>query len=255
MRRDIIRMIGERGFARYKDLSAISKEPGTLYFHIKWMMTEPPLIFQDDNRNYFLTDIGKIAYNLLNTTSDYLPKLDRKYSDISHRLVYTLGLGNLARYYTEHAKYFIVESLVLVSLLGYLFSLNRKVLILTLLEPINMGSVATILSSLSSWIVISLICEFLSIKFFSSPKGISKVFVAVSISYIPFFLPSLVTMIFPYYDINRVLSSIIFLISEVWFLIILTVQISITKGIRYLRSLFIAIAVGYLSLFLHLLIS
>ena len=64
LRRRILRLIAERGPVSYKELSRLEPKPGVLYHHLRLL---GDLIYQDENRQYKLTEKGRRAYEFLVT--------------------------------------------------------------------------------------------------------------------------------------------------------------------------------------------
>ncbi len=92
VRRKLIKYIGSRGTASYKDLTTIVPKPGALYHHLRLL---GDLIYQDKHRLYRLTSKGQRVYEFL-TTEFFVPEDKSIHRILTPRFVFERIEGGVA---------------------------------------------------------------------------------------------------------------------------------------------------------------
>jgi DNA-binding transcriptional ArsR family regulator len=169
IRRQILRLAHERGYATYSDLrDALHLEPGTLYFHLDQLMTtNAPLLHQTRSKRYELTRLGQVAATFLTHAADITPSTAPVAPATTHpklrHAVHLLGFAPLFRYLTNRPDHLIVEALVLTGAIAYLVTLARLVFIGFL--PINLYPLPPLLpavAAIASWLGLTLGAELIT---------------------------------------------------------------------------------------------
>ncbi|MDO8056460.1 MAG: helix-turn-helix domain-containing protein [Candidatus Hermodarchaeota archaeon] len=192
LRRKVIRFINERGSVSYTDLrDAFRIEPGTLYFHLEQLMKpDAPLLKQSKEKTYDITSLGRLAATFLNQATDITPSMAPPTSTERHRwlrqAVYYLGFAPLFRYLTRREDHLILESLIILGALAYLFTMVPLLLIGFLpLEFLFTWIYFPTLSFLGSWFLITLASELVTRYRYHAPEGRKSLFAATVYAWLP----------------------------------------------------------------------
>jgi hypothetical protein len=255
MRRDIIRLLGEKEVMGFTELRGIlNTSVGTLYYHFDVLGN---LIAQDKNRKYRLTDRGRLAYRtLLGEKGGEELKAGLTATPGSARAI-LLNLfvprGLFVYLYSSPLR-FMPEVLIILFYGAWVFSQSS-------LEPMGLFITAgpltlphvTMVKFLAGWLIFSFLSSLLAFALFGRRGGDLDLLVGVAFSFLPLlFLPSLV-FINIYFGLgmpvagNIVVDSLFF-VFQGWALCLLTTAIGSAKGLKMERAVIISLIVLYLNI-------
>jgi len=244
LRRKIIRFVSERGRVNYSDLrDTFHIEPGTIYFHLEQLMTpDGPLIEQTKERIYQITSLGRLAATFLNQATDITPSAAPPSTSQRHprlrRLTYYLGLTPLFRYLTTRRDHLILESIITLGALAYLFSLVPLILVGFLpLDLYVLFIYLPALTFLASWFLITLTTEGIARFRYQSTEGFRALFAATVYAWLPLGLYALILLLnAPLLNAIPVLSFLLLFICITWTLWIYTQAVIHTKRIAMRKA-------------------
>jgi DNA-binding transcriptional ArsR family regulator len=244
LRRRIIRFVNDRGHASYTNLrDAFHIEPGTLYFHLEQLMTpDAPLLQQDKEKTYNITPLGQMAATFLRQATDITPSTAPPSTTDRHprlrRLTYYLGLAPLFRYLTRRSDHLILESVITLGALTYLFTIIPLLIIGFL--PIDLFVVHLLLPALTflgSWFLVTLATELVTRYRYQSPAGIRSLFAASVYAWLPIGLYGLIRLFTaPWLTTIPVASFLILFLCLTWTLWVYTQAVIHTKRIAMRKA-------------------
>jgi DNA-binding transcriptional ArsR family regulator len=262
LRRKIIRFVNDRGHVSYTDLrDAFHIEPGTLYFHLESLMTpDCPLLQQDREKTYHITPLGQLAATFLTQATDITPSTAPPSTTDRHpqlrRLTYYLGLAPLFRYLTRRSDHLILESLITLGALTYLFTIVPLMLIgflpLDLYVPF-IGVPA--LAFLASWCIITAVTELITRYRYQAPHGTRALFAATIYAWLPIGLYGLLRYLAtPWLSPVPVLTFVLLFLCLTWTLWVYTQAVLHTKRIAMRKAALTTIIITNAALLTTLLI-
>jgi DNA-binding transcriptional ArsR family regulator len=202
LRRKIIRFVNDQGHASYSDLrDTFHTEPGTLYFHLEQLMTpDAPLLTQRKDRIYQITPLGRLAATFLNQATDITPSTAPPSPTVRHprlqQLTHYLGFAPLFRYLTSRSDHLILEALITLAALTYLFTLTPLLLIGFLPLDLYLASIyIPTLSFLGSWLLVTLATEAITRFRYHATQGIRPLTAATVYAWLPIGLYALLRLI------------------------------------------------------------
>ncbi len=262
IRRKILSMIGSLELARYTDFKELGLEPGTLYFHIKYLMEYPPLIIQNKQKQYSLTDLGKFAYNLLSAVDKLdinlvkLPKFAESLKKSKALKFFNmLSLTPVLTILIEQPLRNLMELLIALIILGYILNTTGLTFLLLWVELFGIPFLYPFISVFLSLIGISAMALLMAKVLFKKLIPVKIILICSSFSLILFF-PFVVTFLivklyFPSY--NVVILTPLFLLEEVWSILFLSNAMYRTSDLTINEAILTSLVIGYISLLLHVL--
>ena len=251
MRREIIRILGERGVVGFTELRRLLKTSvGTLYYHFDVL---GDLITQDERRKYRLTERGRLAYRTLMGEGEGL-KAEEEMGPARAFLASLLAPRGLFTHLYSSPLRFVPQAAMILIYGAWAFSQSG-------LEPVGIfitpraaaSSSLVMVEFLVGWLAISLFSEFLSLLLFGRRGGELDLLVGIAFSLLPLLVfPSLLLL-----NINLGLGlplagnpalDILFFILQAWTLCLLTTAIASAKGLRIDRAAIISLTVLYLNI-------
>ena len=258
MRKEIIELLGERdrlGFKEFKERLQINV--GALYYHFDVLSD---LVAQDEDRKYILTDLGKMAYQLLTSKKGQLMELEVK------EKVRTVGLYNRILRWAKSifwpASLFFnlyqspkrhLADVVLILAFG------SWLMIETRLEPIlfffnfetSLAPEMIMLRLMLGLLVIIVVSEVVSRVFFRRSGGNLSLLVGATFSLLPLFVfPTL--LLFEKWNVivfrDLFWKGVLQLFLQAWSLCALTVAISLSKGLKMEKAAVVSLVLIYFNL-------
>lgn len=262
LRRKLIRFVNEREQASYSDLrDAFHIEPGTLYFHLEQLMTaDAPLLTQSKNRIYQITPLGRLAATFLNQATDITPSTAPPSPTVQHprlqQLTYYLGFAPLFRYLNKRSDHLILESLISLAALAYLFTLVPLLLIGFLPLDLYLISIyMPALSFLASWLLVTLVTEAITRFRYQTRHGMRSLFAATVYAWLPIGLYALIRLIGTPLFVNFPLLTFLFLfLCLTWTLWIYIQAVIHTKRIAMRKAALTTIIITNVALLATLLL-
>ncbi len=262
LRRKIIRFISDRGHASYTDLrDAFHIEPGTLYFHIEQLMTpDAPLLHQDKEKTYNITPLGQLAATFLGQATDITPSTAPPSTTDRHprlrRLTYYLGFTPLFRYLSRRSDHLILESIITLGALTYLFTIIPLIVIGFL--PLDLYVAIIFLSAmafLGSWFIVTLATELVTRYRYQSTQGTRSLFAASVYAWLPIGLYGLIRLLAaPWLVTIPVVTFLILFLCLTWTLWVYTQAVIHTKRIAMRKAALTTIIITNAALLATLLV-
>ena len=262
LRRQIIRFVNARGHASYTDLrDAFHTEPGTLYFHLEQLMTpDAPLLRQDQEKTYNITPLGQLAATFLHQATDVTPSTAPPSTTDRHprlrRLTYYLGLAPLFRYLTRRSDHLILESIITLVALSYLFSIIPLILIGFLpLDLFVSNLLLPALAFLGSWFFVTLATELVTRYRYQTRQGTRALFAATVYAWLPIGLYGLIRLLArPWFILVPVATFLFLFMCLTWTLWAYTQAVIHTKRIALRKAALTTIIITNVALLSTLLL-
>lgn len=258
VRKEIIEFLGEEerlGFKDFKERLQINV--GALYYHFDALGS---LIAQDENRKYILTDLGKMAYQLLTSKKEQLKELE-----VKERARAVSPSSWISRY----AKTVFFPSWLFINLyqspkrhLGevvLILAFGSWSMIETKLEPVlfffNIATFSSPIIVVSRLLIglfiVLVVSEAMCRTLFKRTGGNLNLFIGASFSLLPVFLfPTLLLLekwnLIVFRD--PFLRGIVQLFLQAWSLCVLTSAITLSKGLRIEKAAVISLVLMYLNI-------
>jgi DNA-binding transcriptional ArsR family regulator len=243
----IIELLFENGSLSFTELkNELKISTGSLYYHLS-VLSE--FVEQDPKRKYFLNEEGKKLYKFI--------KEQKKegFSGEPHFKILTYVSGLPLIYLIIENRFKLLFIPLLISLLSiFIFYIsNLEIHILFLFEK-NLTILQSFTSFLISYFIIYLLIEFFSIFIYKKRINIIETFINVSIIFIPLILFSLIYLLdillgyFLHNLFQGWILKALFLLFQIWSVILLLNVIKVTKGLSLEKSSFIVLIIIYINL-------
>ena len=259
-RRKIIRLIGEKETATYKDLAKLGMEPGTLYFHLNLLMTGPnPLIKKDEKKKYVLTPLGKLAYKLLTETEDKITWITPGgVSETNKWLIMIgeiLGFKQILQLVYRAPNTYIFNAAIFSVLYGIVSYYSNRIPFILMVIPYRLPLIQTIALAVSSWIIIFLASESLTRGIYKKSENKNKLLVGAIFPLIPPMISMVINILVKIFNIQKIpgislITSMLVILCELWALWTLTYVIGLAKDLKFTKAALIALIMGYINLIL-----
>lgn len=234
----------------------LSVRVGTLYYHFE---TLAPLIAQDEQKRYVLTQLGSKAYQLMSVEeTEARPDFRSKPSvGLAHHARNLLSPPSYFAFLYSRPKLGIVAALVLIVVGTYLLYGAK-------LEPIMffLDRAATTQQSLipfellASWVTVYVLSELLATGLFRRRGDHHLLFMGTAFAFGPLFvLPALILLesslsIGLSITENTLLERGMLVVFQSWSIVVLTSAIAVSKGLGIEKAAVIALAIAYVNILL-----
>jgi DNA-binding transcriptional ArsR family regulator len=262
LRRKLIRFINDRGRASYTDLrDTFQIEPGTLYFHLEQLMTpDAPLLQQDQAKIYNITPLGQLAATFLTQATDVTPSTAPPSTTDRHpqlrRLTYYLGFAPLFRYLNQRRDHLLLELIIILGALTYLFTVIPLIMIGFLpLDIYTPYLVAPALAFLGSWFLVTLATELVTRYRYQATQGTRALFAATIYAWLPIGLYGLFRLtINPWLMTVPLVTFLILFLCLTWTLWVYTQAITHIKRLAMRKAALTTIIITNVALLASLLV-
>lgn len=249
LRRRIIEFLGARGKAGVMEIKrALNVSTGSLYYNLELLRD---LIDRDENKKYYLTEKGWIAYNLIKNGQEsfldmhiYKPlipfKLRSKLSLIFHpRWIFMMIF--------EAQKITLPISLAILAFAAWLCAKTRIELTLFTFS-INVFQPPWIIAIkfIVSWLVIYGLTNLFPLIFHGRIGGFTQMFIGLAFSTIPLLITPIIKTILT--SIDNFTLGVITLIFQIVSCLLLSTAIGVAKNLRVERALLIGFLIVYLNI-------
>ncbi len=256
IRRDIISFIQANEKVGFLDLKKkFDVKVGSLYHQLNSMKE---LWDQDENKKYFLTDLGIVAYNLLILNRDFIASSDVKltldseevdssfFKKILSGIISLFLPRRIFRYLASETVRTLFEGLIIIGAMLY-FSIDSQT-VLVGFYPLEVTDwYYSLIGVFGLWIFLSLITVGFKAILYKRKFNPLKLF-----SVIPFVLvPSLLVLFFIWLQ-TKVTATFLFfdgqiisILSQVWILPLMTTAVSQTEELTMNRSSLIVLFTFY----------
>lgn len=260
IRREIVRLLGIRerlGATEFKEILNIG--PGKLYYHLQNLGS---LIEQDEERKYRLSEEGNEAFQLL-ISGEALRIKER--TEASSVLPFVLNpikrvflLSSLLSYLYENPARHIPETIILLSLGGWLCYASGLQPLLLFYSPHSLPLFWSMVRFFTSWLIVYCVAEVLCFALFRRKGGSICLFVGSAFSFFPMMLYTTVWLLNA--TLNWRLEEILggwilrglLMFFQGWTFCVLAVSVSQAKELGIDRASLISFAVAYLSIAAYL---
>jgi len=268
IRRKILRMIGERGYGTFTEFKkTLEIGTGTLYHHLNILA---PLVYQKDDKKYYLTKLGEMTLNFMQDNVPYLGTIKKedlegkgsmRFAKIMPIIKNIDARRIFARLFDKHprfARYSIIVPLAMFiagAILGfqdyvYFFPIFKFLLTPPLQVP------AFIIEGIISWIVIWGLIEGFCYINYKKKANFSLSLAGCGISFAPLLLYEITVFGFHAFaiDVPVILSGFLLIVAQVVTLYLLVTFQMYQKGLKIEKSLSIVLPAHYLAIFFYLLL-
>ncbi len=257
IRRDIISFIQANEKVGFLDLKKkFDVKVGSLYHQLNSMKE---LWDQDENKKYFLTDLGEVAYNLLILNRDFIASSNVKltlksekevdtsfFKKILSGIIFLFLPRRVFRYLASETMRTLFEGLFIIGAMLY-FSIDSQIVLVGFYPLEVMDWYYSLIGVFGLWIFLAVITVGFKAILYKRKFNPLKLFSVIPFVLIPsllvlFFiwLQTKVTATFLFYD-----GQIISILSQVWILPLMTTAVSQTEELTMNRSSLIVLFAFY----------
>ncbi|MBN1330497.1 MAG: hypothetical protein JXA54_13565 [Candidatus Heimdallarchaeota archaeon] len=258
IRRDIIIFIHTNEKVGFLDLKAkFDMKVGSLYHQLN-MMKE--IWHQDENKKYSLTDLGKVAYNLILVNKDQIEisnvKLQSSSDEIKRisffkhlydGLIFFFLPKKIFQYLTQEALRTFFEGLIIIGGLLF-FSIDSGIVLIGFYPLMVDYWYYSILGVLGLWLFLGLSIDLMKVIFYKRKFNPLKLFTVIPFTLLAnlivmFFiwLQTKVTTIFLFTE-----GTLLIILSQIWALALTTTAVSHSEELTINRSSLIVLFSFYL---------
>ena len=255
VRKRIVDLIEKNGRIGFRDLKEeLRVSVGTLYFHLNAL---GDLVTQDAERKYILTDKGRLAIKMFASSEESLEALAGEKEPSSLSLIGRLRAFILPKqlfvYVSSAPRRHIVEALAVVAFGSWVLAEAK-------LEPIllffNSRTTAApffiIIQFWITWIMVYALSESLSYLIYRRKEEHLGLLSGTAFSLVPLifyaFLWFLVKSMSPDLLLNTILWWGLLLVCQIWAVGLLSIAISVSKGLRIDKAAVISFLIQYLNI-------
>ncbi|MBN2151599.1 MAG: helix-turn-helix domain-containing protein [Candidatus Lokiarchaeota archaeon] len=266
IRRRILRMIGENGVGTFTEFkSALSIGTGTLYHHLNILS---PLVFQKDDKKYYLTKLGEMTLRFMQDNLPYLGSVKQRdlegksTRNIQRYLAYFDARPMFARLFEGtprlRAAYLLVP-LALYTVGAFLGFQNYLYFFVVHTSPLFAALPqvpAFIIQAVISWFVMWALIESLCYANFKKKADFPTSLAGCGISSIPIFIyeVAIFSMKAASVDVPDVVAGALLVIAQlvtVYFLVMFQMY---QKGLKLEKSISVVLPAHYIAIFIYLLV-
>lgn len=255
IRKRIVDLIEENGRIGFRDLkNGLKISVGTLYYHLDAL---GDLVAQDAERKYVLTEKGRLAIKMFASSEESLEAFEGEKKPSSLSLIGRLRAVILPRqlfaYVSSAPRRHIVEALAVVAFGSWILAEAK-------LEPIllffNSRTTAApyfiIIQFWITWIIVYALSEALSYFIYRRKEEHLSLLSGTAFSFIPLifyaFLWFLIKSVSPDLLLNTILWWGLLLVCQIWSVGLLSIAISVSKGLRIDKAAVISFLIQYLNI-------
>lgn len=246
VRRDIIYFINEKEKVGFNDLQNKFKlKVGSLYHQLNSMKE---LLHQDDNKKYSLSNLGKVALNLMIINKDHIEasnirisiESDEKNSfrkKIWQGLIFIFLPKKIFQYLSSEPLRTFFEGLIVIGLMIY-FSIDSQVILAGFYLLKVEYWYLSLVSILGLWLFMSLILELLFTLFYQRKFNPIKLIVTSPFALVPCMIVLFIIWLQTKID-NTFLfleGQILIIIAQIWSLALMTTAVNQAKELTMNRS-------------------
>ncbi|HUU76755.1 MAG TPA: hypothetical protein VMX55_00315 [candidate division Zixibacteria bacterium] len=258
IRREILTFVNDYNKVGFLELrKKFGLKVGSLYHQLNSMKE---LIVQDDNKKYFLSDLGKVAYNLMIISKDHIEasnvKISRELEDeqpsfgqkLLKGIIFLFLPKRVFKYLTSEPIRTLFEGLIIIGAMLF-FSIDSN-LVLIGFYPFEVEFwYFSLIGVLGLWIFLALVVELFNTIFYKRKYNPVKL-----IATVPFALfPNMLSLFFIWLQ-TKVTTTFLFLegqiliiIAQIWSLSLMTTAVSQSKELTMNRSSLIVLFSFYLT--------
>jgi hypothetical protein len=215
-----------------------------LYYHLDVL---GDLIAQDERRKYMLTEKGKLALELLSSSDAQMLLVAAERPNLGGRVRDALLFSWLFMGVSEAPLKHLPGALAIVALGAWLSAQSRLGLTLLFFNPVAATSVAIAACFVLSWLAIFVLADVVSTLLFKRRGGDASLLIGVAYSISPLLISPLVTLVYSALglSLSPQAASTLLLSLQAWTLCLLSVAVSLSKGLRIDRAALVVLVVMY----------
>ncbi|HUT80842.1 MAG TPA: hypothetical protein VMZ29_06540 [Candidatus Bathyarchaeia archaeon] len=258
IRRDIIIFIHTHEKVGFLDLKAkFDVKVGSLYHQLN-MMKE--IWQQDENKKYYLTDLGRVAYNLIEVNKDQIETSNVKiqlsseeaknvsfFKHLYNGLIFFFLPKKIFQYLAREPLRTLFEGLIIIGGLLF-FSIDSKIVLIGF-YPLEVDFwYYSVLGILGLWLFLGLSIDFMKLIIYKRKFNPLKLFTVIPFT----LLTNLIIMFFIWLQ-TKVTSTFLFtdgtlliILSQIWALSLTTTAVSQSEELTLNRSSLIVLFSFYL---------
>ena len=258
IRRDILSFIHQYPNVGFNELKKEfhSLKVGSLYHQLNTMKD---LIEQDDNKKYFLSDLGKVAYDLMILNRDHIETSNVKLSTqfekkatIPNKILEILTEfvlpRRIFRYLASEPIRTLFEGLFIIG--AMIFFVIDSNLVLAGFYPLEVEEwYFSLIGVLGLWLFLGLLAEFLTFLIYKRKFNPLKLFALIPFTLVPsmiallfIWLQTKVSTIFLFLD-----GQVLIILGQIWSLSLTTTAVSQSKELAMSRSSLVTLFTFYLT--------
>jgi len=252
LRRRILDIISESGCVGFKDLkSALNISVGALYYHLDMLR---PLIMQDKDRKYFLTDQGKLALKLL--ASGEAQKLSaltagRERRGVGGYVKEVFLPSRLFAYISSYPLKLMLGTLIILAFGAWISAQSNLESIMFFYNQTAKDSTVIMLSFVFSWLAIFALSDLIATVGFRRGGGDLSLLVGVSFALLPLTLFPLLVWVSKLFYLAFLMGwtgYVLLFLFQAWSLCWLSVTLSLSKGFRIDKAALVSLIVVYVNI-------
>ncbi|MBK5114318.1 MAG: hypothetical protein KGD59_11810 [Candidatus Heimdallarchaeota archaeon] len=257
IRRDIISFIYTNNKVGFLELNKkFDVKIGSLYHQLNSMKE---LWAQDENKKYYLTDLGKVAHNLLILNRDHIASSNVKltiesekdvdssfFKKISRGIIFLFLPRRVFQYLASETLRTFFEGLIIIGAMLY-FSIDSQIVLVGFYPLEVVEWYYSLIGVFGLWIFLALMTVGFKAIFYKRKFNPLKLFSIIPFTLIPsllvlflIWLQTKVTATFLFLD-----GQILSIISQVWILPLMTTAVSQTEELTMNRSSLIVLFTFY----------
>ena len=249
-------MIGDNDFSSFTTLKKELKvSTGTIYHHLE---TLSQLIEQKEDKKYYLTDLGILAYNSLKNNIDSIITPDFSKREFNSPILKTLMRLTPSRFIIASSSKTInkiIASLIILTIGAIFCSLNRQFSFflffgesLQIFEPgmVSIYSFFFVLNTLIYFFLIEGICRLI----YKKKENSLQILISFPIIFFPMILYLIIHFFFLTsgileYSFIGIIDNIAMILLQVWSLWLLTYNLIVNKFLKIENALIISLLLHY----------
>lgn len=234
----------------------LSVRVGTLYYHFEALA---PLIAQDEQKRYVLTQLGSKAYQLMSAeeTEAHPDFRSTPSVGLAHNVKNLLSPSSYFALVYSRPKLGIIAALVFIAFGTYLLHGAKLEPIMFFLDRTPTTQQPLIpFELLASWVTVYVLSELLATGLFRRRGEHHLLFIGTAFAFGPLFvLPALILLgssmsIGLSITENALLERGIPIVFQSWSIVVLTYAIAVSKGLGIEKAAVIALAIAYVNILL-----
>ncbi|TFG08568.1 MAG: hypothetical protein EU539_02015 [Promethearchaeota archaeon] len=259
IRRKIIKIIGDNDFSSFTALKKILKvSTGTIYHHLDSLSQ---LIKQKDDKKYYLTDLGKHAYNSLLENIEIIEtpdRLNREFSSPLFRFLFSLTPKKFMAFEEADRSYNLVISITILILGSILCGLNGfySFLLFFIRTPENIYDLSIIthvffsLLFVVNFFIYFILVELFCRLFYKRSENTLEFFMSFPIIFYPMVIYLLVHFLLLSTELIQiaffgVLDTILLIFFQILSLWLLTYNLNVSKDLKIESGLILSLLLHY----------
>jgi len=256
IRRKMLKIIGEQGHSSFTNFKKIlGTSTGTIYHHLEVLKD---LIFQENNKKYYLTTLGGHAYKFLDQNIDSIESTKISEKDIKSPFLRGILSFTPKKMFLGNPRENILTIVISISIMimGAILTgfsgLNTCILFFqeSVENPLLLDWFSRFILGLIfvlNYFALFGLADLFSYLFYKKKENSFKIFLNFGLIYFPILCYLVIHFILLILNLNYLtfLDNIILIFFQIWALWLLTYNLSVNKYIKIERALIISLVIHY----------